>query len=41
MGTDVHPAHMRADMWWVHLADWSIGDEPAKDASVALAAGAH
>jgi peptide/nickel transport system substrate-binding protein len=42
MGADVHPAHMRADMWWVHLADWSIGDGPsAKGASVALAAGAH
>jgi peptide/nickel transport system substrate-binding protein len=42
MEADVHPAHMRADMWWVHLADWSIGDDPAaKGASVALAAGAH
>ena len=42
MGTNVHPAHMRADMWWAHLADWSIGDGPAaKGASVALAAGTH
>jgi peptide/nickel transport system substrate-binding protein len=42
MGTNVHPAHMRADMWWVSLADWSIGDGPAaKGASVTLAAGAH
>ena len=42
MGTNVHPAHMRADMWWVNLADWSIDDGPAtKSASVALAAGAH
>ncbi|HEY2895807.1 MAG TPA: peptide ABC transporter substrate-binding protein [Gemmatimonadaceae bacterium] len=42
MGTDVHPAHMRADMWWAHLADWSIGDGPAaRSASVALAAGTH
>lgn len=42
MGTNVHPAHMRADMWWVHLAEWSIGDGPAaKSESVALAAGAH
>jgi peptide/nickel transport system substrate-binding protein len=42
MDTNVHPAHMRADMWWADLADWSIGDGPAaKGASVALAAGAH
>jgi peptide/nickel transport system substrate-binding protein len=42
MGTDVHPAHMRADMWWAHLAAWSIGDGPAaKGASVTLAADAH
>ena len=42
MGTNVHPSHMRADMWWVNLADWSIDDGPvAKGASVALAAGAH
>ena len=42
MSTNVHPASMRADMWFVHLADWTIGDGPApKSASVALAAGAH
>ncbi|MEP7065965.1 MAG: peptide ABC transporter substrate-binding protein [Gemmatimonadota bacterium] len=42
MGTNVQPAPMRADMWWAHLADWSIGTDPApKSASVTLAAGAH
>ena len=42
MSTNVHPAPMRADMWFVHLADWTIGDGPApKSANVALAAGAH
>ncbi len=42
MSTNVHPAAMRADMWFVHLADWTIGDgPPPKGASVALASGAH
>jgi ABC-type transport system substrate-binding protein len=42
MSTNVHPAPMRADMWFVHLADWTIGDAPApKSANIALAAGAH
>jgi len=42
MSTAVHPAPMRADMWWVHLADWTIDDGPApKVASVAVPAGAH
>lgn len=42
MSTNVHPAPMRADLWFVHLADWTIGDAPAPaSASVALAAGAH
>ena len=42
MSTSVHPAAMRADMWWVHLAEWTIDDGPApKGASVALAADAH
>ena len=42
MGTNVHPAHMRADMWWANLADWTIDDShAAKSASVALAASAH
>jgi peptide/nickel transport system substrate-binding protein len=42
MSVNVHPAPMRADLWFAHLADWTIGDAPApKSASVALAAGAH
>jgi len=42
MSKNVHPAPMRADLWFAHLADWTIGDEPApKSPSVALAAGAH
>ncbi|MBK5188110.1 MAG: peptide ABC transporter substrate-binding protein [Gemmatimonadaceae bacterium] len=42
MRADVHPAPMRGDLWFVHLADWTIGNGPApKSASVALAAGAH
>ena len=42
MSTAVHPAPMRADMWFVHLADWTIDDGPAPPgATVALAAGAH
>jgi peptide/nickel transport system substrate-binding protein len=42
MSANVHPAPMRADMWFVHLADWTIGDGSAPEsASVALAAGAH
>ncbi len=42
MSINVHPAPTRADMWFVHLADWTIGDVPAPtSASVALAAGSH
>jgi len=42
MSTRVHPAFMRADMWWVHLPEWTIDDGPApKGASVALAVDAH
>jgi len=41
MSQNVHPAPMRADLWFVHLADWTVGDGPVpKGASVALAAGA-
>jgi peptide/nickel transport system substrate-binding protein len=42
MSVNVHPAPMRADLWFAHLADWTVGDAAApKSASVALAAGAH
>jgi len=42
MSRNIHPARMRADLWFAHLADWSIGDDRApKRESVALAAGAH
>ncbi|MGH7622141.1 MAG: hypothetical protein ACREMU_07350, partial [Gemmatimonadaceae bacterium] len=43
MSTHVQPAPMRADMWFVHLADWTVGDGPAQsgNGSVALAANAH
>jgi peptide/nickel transport system substrate-binding protein len=42
MSVNVHPAPMRADMWWVHLADWTMDAGPApKSATVAVAAGAH
>lgn len=42
MSANVHPAHMRADLWFAHLADWTIDDGPApKGAAVALATGAH
>ena len=42
MTTNVHPAPMRADKWWVHLADWTIDDGPApKGAIVAAATGVH
>jgi peptide/nickel transport system substrate-binding protein len=42
MSLNIHPAPMRADVWFAHLAEWTIGDAPApKGESVALAAGAH
>lgn len=42
MSTKVHPASMRADMWWVHLNNWTIDDGASpKSATVALAANAH
>jgi peptide/nickel transport system substrate-binding protein len=42
MSTNVHPAPMRADLWFVHLADWTIGDGAAPgSATVASSAGAH
>ncbi|MDQ2768109.1 MAG: peptide ABC transporter substrate-binding protein [Gemmatimonadota bacterium] len=42
MTQNLHPAPMRADLWFAHLADWTVGEGPApKSASVALAAGAH
>ena len=43
MSTHVQPATMRADMWFVHLADWTVGDGAATSGSgsVALAASAH
>lgn len=42
MSVNVHPAPMRADMWWVHLADWTMDAGPASSgATVAVAAGAH
>ena len=42
MSQNLHPAPMRADLWFAHLAEWTVGDGPApKSASVALAAGAH
>jgi peptide/nickel transport system substrate-binding protein len=42
MTQNIHPAPMRADLWFAHLADWSIGDGPApKSQGVALAARAH
>jgi peptide/nickel transport system substrate-binding protein len=40
MTQDIHPARMRADLWFEHLAEWTIGDGPTPK-SVALAAGAH
>ena len=42
MTQNVHPATMRADLWFAHLADWTVGDSPTtKSASVALAASPH
>jgi len=42
MSQKIHPARMRADLWFAHLADWSIGDDRAPTREiVALAAGAH
>jgi peptide/nickel transport system substrate-binding protein len=42
MSRNIHPARMRPDLWFAHLADWSIGNGPApKRESVALAASAH
>ena len=42
MTTNVHPAPMRADMWWARLAEWTIDDGPAlKGASVAVASDAY
>jgi len=42
MSVNVHPATMRADLWFAHLADWTIGEGSApKGASAALATGAH
>jgi peptide/nickel transport system substrate-binding protein len=42
MTTNVHPAAMRADMWWARLNEWTIDDGPApKGASVALSASSH
>jgi peptide/nickel transport system substrate-binding protein len=42
MTQNLHPAPMRADLWFAHLADWTVGDGPApKGAGIALAAGAH
>ena len=42
MATNVHPATMRADMWWARLPEWTIDDGPApKGASVATSASAH
>jgi len=42
MSTKVHPAPMRADMWWVHLNEWTIDDGASpKGATVALAADDH
>ena len=42
MSTRLHPAPMRADMWWVHLAEWTIDEGAApKGATVAHAADAH
>jgi hypothetical protein len=34
--------HMRADLWFAHLADWTIGDgADSTSASAALAANAR
>jgi ABC-type transport system substrate-binding protein len=42
MSQNIHPARMRADLWFAHLADWSIDRDPTpKRESIALAAGAH
>jgi hypothetical protein len=42
MSTNVHPGPMRADLWFVHLADWTIDDSAApKGATVASSTGAH
>jgi peptide/nickel transport system substrate-binding protein len=42
MMQNIHPAPMRADLWFAHLADWTVGDGPSpKSASPALAAGTH
>jgi peptide/nickel transport system substrate-binding protein len=42
MSANVHPVHMRADLWFAHLADWTIGDgADSTSASVALAANAR
>jgi len=42
MTQNLHPAPLRADLWFAHLADWTVGDGPApKGASATLAAGTH
>jgi peptide/nickel transport system substrate-binding protein len=42
MSVRVHPAPMRADMWWARLPEWTIDDGPAPTgASVATSASAH
>ncbi len=42
MSTNVHPTVMRADMWWVHMNEWTVdGVSESKGASVTVAAGAH
>lgn len=43
MSVGVHPATIRADGWFTHLAEWTMSKEhaPVDSSSVALAAGAH
>lgn len=41
MSVAVHPATMRADAWFSHLADWTVGAQKADTAGVALAASAQ
>ena len=43
MSVSVQPARMRADAWFAHLPDWTIGDggAPAAGGSVAVATSAH
>jgi peptide/nickel transport system substrate-binding protein len=41
MSVAVHPATMRADAWFSHLADWTVGAQKTDAAGVAVASSAH